>query len=219
MSGGKRGIRTLEGFQGPTRFPVVRLRPAQPSFHSSPANPNCKGYYSKRGEKCQAFFAKTERLALRRFVAHKAAQLVRIAHAKVERLAAQRGVKFRHRRLVVGLQEQIPDAKRQRTQEAPADERKVQHKRAPLFALHHVAAQLHRAAGGQVRVFRQQIGDLAVAVAPVNARYDDKAAQKDFKGGQKLYLDDVEVRRAEGGYGGGDGRGRLAALHKITAAA
>ena len=31
--GGKKGIRTLEGFRGPTRFPVVRLRPAQPSFH------------------------------------------------------------------------------------------------------------------------------------------------------------------------------------------
>ena len=31
--GGKKGIRTLEGFMGPTRFPVVRLRPAQPSFH------------------------------------------------------------------------------------------------------------------------------------------------------------------------------------------
>ena len=31
--GGKRGIRTLGGFQAHTRFPVVRLRPAQPSFH------------------------------------------------------------------------------------------------------------------------------------------------------------------------------------------
>ena len=33
LCGGKKGIRTLEGFMGPTRFPVVRLRPAQPSFH------------------------------------------------------------------------------------------------------------------------------------------------------------------------------------------
>ena len=31
--GGKRGIRTLGGFMAHTRFPVVRLRPAQPSFH------------------------------------------------------------------------------------------------------------------------------------------------------------------------------------------
>ena len=31
--GGKRGIRTLGGFVALTRFPVVRLRPAQPSFH------------------------------------------------------------------------------------------------------------------------------------------------------------------------------------------
>ena len=31
--GGKRGIRTLGAFMGHTRFPVVRLRPAQPSFH------------------------------------------------------------------------------------------------------------------------------------------------------------------------------------------
>ena len=30
---GKRGIRTLETLSTPTRFPVVRLRPAQPSFH------------------------------------------------------------------------------------------------------------------------------------------------------------------------------------------
>ena len=35
LYGGKRGIRTLEGFRGPTRFPVVRLRPAQPSFQGS----------------------------------------------------------------------------------------------------------------------------------------------------------------------------------------
>ena len=33
FSGGKRGIRTLGGFMAHTRFPVVRLRPAQPSFH------------------------------------------------------------------------------------------------------------------------------------------------------------------------------------------
>ena len=32
--GGKRGIRTLGAFIGHTRFPVVRLRPAQPSFHT-----------------------------------------------------------------------------------------------------------------------------------------------------------------------------------------
>ena len=32
--GGKRGIRTLGAFIGHTRFPVVRLRPAQPSFHN-----------------------------------------------------------------------------------------------------------------------------------------------------------------------------------------
>ena len=33
LFGGKRGIRTLGAFIGHTRFPVVRLRPAQPSFH------------------------------------------------------------------------------------------------------------------------------------------------------------------------------------------
>ena len=32
-SSGKRGIRTLETLLTSTRFPVVRLRPAQPSFH------------------------------------------------------------------------------------------------------------------------------------------------------------------------------------------
>ena len=55
--GGKKGIRTLEGFRGPTRFPVVRLRPAQPSFHIfSCAAPDCKSYYSNRSTKCQAQF-------------------------------------------------------------------------------------------------------------------------------------------------------------------
>ena len=33
--GGKIGIRTLVGVLAQTRFPVVRLRPAQPSLHSS----------------------------------------------------------------------------------------------------------------------------------------------------------------------------------------
>ena len=31
--GGERGIRTLERVLAVTRFPVVRLRPAQPPFH------------------------------------------------------------------------------------------------------------------------------------------------------------------------------------------
>ena len=31
--GGERGIRTLETLLTPTRFPIVRLRPAQPSLH------------------------------------------------------------------------------------------------------------------------------------------------------------------------------------------
>ena len=55
--GGKKGIRTLEGFRGPTRFPVVRLRPAQPSFHIfSCAAPDCMSYYSNTNFKCQALF-------------------------------------------------------------------------------------------------------------------------------------------------------------------
>ena len=32
--GGEKGIRTLDTFIGYTRFPIVRLRPAQPSLHS-----------------------------------------------------------------------------------------------------------------------------------------------------------------------------------------
>ena len=31
--GGEKGIRTLDTFIGYTRFPIVRLRPAQPSLH------------------------------------------------------------------------------------------------------------------------------------------------------------------------------------------
>ena len=55
--GGKKGIRTLEGFRGPTRFPVVRLRPAQPSFHIfSCAAPDCMSYYNNLRGKCQALF-------------------------------------------------------------------------------------------------------------------------------------------------------------------
>ena len=33
--GGETGIRTLETLTTPTRFPVVRLRPTQPSLHSA----------------------------------------------------------------------------------------------------------------------------------------------------------------------------------------
>ncbi len=47
--GGQRGIRTLERVLAVTRFPVVRLRPAQPSVH------NIKHYNSNHC-KCQAFF-------------------------------------------------------------------------------------------------------------------------------------------------------------------
>ena len=32
-NGGERGIRTLETLLTPTRFPIVRLRPTQPSLH------------------------------------------------------------------------------------------------------------------------------------------------------------------------------------------
>ena len=58
--GGKKGIRTLEGFMGPTRFPVVRLRPAQPSFHlfCCIASPDDVLYYSKHIWDCQAIFWK-----------------------------------------------------------------------------------------------------------------------------------------------------------------
>ncbi len=47
--GGQRGIRTLERVLAVTRFPVVRLRPAQPSVH------NIK-YYNSNITKCQEFF-------------------------------------------------------------------------------------------------------------------------------------------------------------------
>ena len=33
LYGGEKGIRTLETLSTPTRFPIVRLRPAQPSLH------------------------------------------------------------------------------------------------------------------------------------------------------------------------------------------
>ena len=58
--GGKKGIRTLEGFMGPTRFPVVCLRPAQPSFHlfCCIASPDDVLYYSKHIWDCQAIFWK-----------------------------------------------------------------------------------------------------------------------------------------------------------------
>ena len=38
LYGGEIGIRTLVRFTAVTRFPVVRLRPAQPSLHKSRAN-------------------------------------------------------------------------------------------------------------------------------------------------------------------------------------
>ena len=60
--GGKRGIRTLGAFIGHTRFPVVRLRPAQPSFHRFPLLRTLDSqvllYYISRCRKCQVFFFK-----------------------------------------------------------------------------------------------------------------------------------------------------------------
>ena len=38
--GGERGIRTLERVLAVTRFPIVRLRPAQPSLHISSILPS-----------------------------------------------------------------------------------------------------------------------------------------------------------------------------------
>ena len=56
----KRGIRTLGAFIGHTRFPVVRLRPAQPSFHNGlllcTLNSQVPYYYIRPLEKSQAFF-------------------------------------------------------------------------------------------------------------------------------------------------------------------
>ena len=42
LYGGEIGIRTLVRFTAVTRFPVVRLRPAQPSLHKSRANDGTK---------------------------------------------------------------------------------------------------------------------------------------------------------------------------------
>ena len=58
--GGKRGIRTLGAFIGHTRFPVVRLRPAQPSFHRCYSlrtlNSQALYYYSTSQKKINTFF-------------------------------------------------------------------------------------------------------------------------------------------------------------------
>ena len=45
FSGGERGIRTLERVLAVTRFPVVRLRPAQPSLHKMFSQGTCILYY------------------------------------------------------------------------------------------------------------------------------------------------------------------------------
>ena len=47
--GAERGIRTLERVLTVTRFPIVRLRPAQPSVHNI-------RYYNSTHSKCQEFF-------------------------------------------------------------------------------------------------------------------------------------------------------------------
>ena len=60
LFGGKRGIRTLGAFIGHTRFPVVRLRPAQPSFHRCYSlrtlNSQVLYYYSTSQKKVNTFF-------------------------------------------------------------------------------------------------------------------------------------------------------------------
>ena len=60
--GGKRGIRTLGAFIGHTRFPVVRLRPAQPSFHNGSccvhSTRKCLIIISGRSKKVKHFLEK-----------------------------------------------------------------------------------------------------------------------------------------------------------------
>ena len=53
-NGGEEGIRTLETLLTPTRFPIVRLRPAQPPLHRGFANPVL--YYNSSPGFCQGIF-------------------------------------------------------------------------------------------------------------------------------------------------------------------
>lgn len=63
LLGGERGIRTLETLLTPTRFPIVRLRPAQPSLHSY-AVFKLPDYITMLFRQCQAFFQKSEGILL-----------------------------------------------------------------------------------------------------------------------------------------------------------
>ena len=59
--GGKKGIRTLERVLAVTRFPIVRLRPAQPSFQIYGVNFRSRIrliYYSTHFSYCQGDFLK-----------------------------------------------------------------------------------------------------------------------------------------------------------------
>ena len=58
--GGERGIRTLERVLTVTRFPIVRLRPAQPSLHGArlfvAVRRSNKTYYNRFSERVKSFF-------------------------------------------------------------------------------------------------------------------------------------------------------------------
>ena len=103
-------------------------------------------------------------------------------------LGAQRSVKLCESGLHIRLQEDETNAKGNAAQQVPANKGKLEHKGVPLFTVHHLLAQLHGAAGGQVRGFRPSGSDLHVAIRPVNAGNDQKGTQRNFQVGQQHNL-------------------------------
>lgn len=114
-------------------------------------------------------------------MAHKAAQLIGGGHACSQRLAAHSGIKLRIGGLHVRLQKEAADAEGERAEQQPAKEGQLQDEVIPLFAVHHLVAQLHGAGSGHVGVFGQQIGYERVAVVPINSRHNkQKETQKNL---------------------------------------
>ena len=152
-------------------------------------------------------------------MAHEAAQFILIGVSVGKRLGAQCSVKLCESGLYIRLQEDETNAKGNAAQQVPANKGKLEHKGVPLFTVHHLLAQLHGAAGGQVGVFGHQVADLHVAIRPVNAGNDQKGTQRNFQVGQQHNFNNIQIRGAEDRSDGAERCCRLAAFHKIAVAA
>ena len=167
--------------------------------------------------RCFLLAVKSDPVGIGGDVADKTAQLALVGVAVGQGLGAHGGIKLGKGGFVVCHQENLSQAQGEQTEQLPADEGKLQQEGMKFLPLHHLAAEFHGAPGGEIRVFRHEIGDQAVGIGPVNTGNDDNGAKKDLKVGQKQNLDHVEIGPSENTEQRPHRGLALAAFHHITA--